>query len=504
MKKCRVKFLCCTLCFVFCALFAPLLKAAPDFLDHFERGLFSSTSSQGGVGKHFASDLFLGQIDGAYYLNLNPHLDLNFADFGLGLQIPLNIRIYPWGEEANARYGKTILRAQDWDETHDYLKMIRYISYGEKRSPVFFRLGSLYGKIGHGTILNNYVNNLDINTFRLGMQLDVNTRYMGFEFLIGDSAGLVSPSIGSQVLGLRYYIKPLSFFGLSERLNFLSLGASVIGDFSAPVKVHTSVIKQSIAQDKKTEAVEIKEFFITGFDIEAQAVQLSFFNLVPFLDVNFMHQAGTGVHLGLDMNFKLPFIFKIQIPMLAEFRYFQSNYMPQYFSSMYEIERNSFFVFNKNQTKYGYLMGLEDEEWIAGLYAEMGVDFASLFKLGLVYEHYSKPAQQWKKAIGIDIGDDFLVPGQGQLAVYLNVAALKVIQFQAYYLRTGIENVQDAFAFDEKSMLVAKASYQVLPFLSLLARYNRLWVLDNDSSDAHAHYKSVETWRLGCEFKVDF
>ena len=52
--------------------------------------------------------------------------------------------MHPWDEAGEAKYGKQLVRTEDWDEIGDYLpKMLRYVQYGEKRDFIYARLGEL-------------------------------------------------------------------------------------------------------------------------------------------------------------------------------------------------------------------------------------------------------------------------------------------------------------------------------------------------------------------------
>ena len=128
-----------------------------------------------------AAGLMFKNIDGALYLQVNPRFDFRTGPIGFGIQVPLNLRVHPWDEAGEAKYGKQLVRTEDWDEIGDYLKMLRYIQYGEKRDFIYARLGELSGKLGHGTIVRGYSNTIDINTHRVGFAFDLNTDLGGFE-----------------------------------------------------------------------------------------------------------------------------------------------------------------------------------------------------------------------------------------------------------------------------------------------------------------------------------
>jgi hypothetical protein len=125
-----------------------------------------------------------GRIGNDWFLLFEPRLDLNFGPFGLGVQVPLNIRIVD--EDPKATGDIEPLRSEDWDEPTEFLRVIRYVRWGNKRDFIYARLGELAADIGHGTIMNRSMNNTDVDTLHLGLQADSNTRYGGIETVFSD------------------------------------------------------------------------------------------------------------------------------------------------------------------------------------------------------------------------------------------------------------------------------------------------------------------------------
>ena len=82
--------------------------------------------------------------------------------------------------------------------------------------------------------------------------------------------------------------------------------------------------------------------------------------------------------------------------------------------------------------------------------------------------------------------------------VFLNVPALKVLQFKAYYARINIEGLDDIFVFDDRSSAVAQARYAIMKSIYLVARASRRWVFDSGA------YKSSDEWSVGLDYSLSF
>ncbi|MCB1159454.1 MAG: hypothetical protein H7A25_16105 [Leptospiraceae bacterium] len=136
----------------------------------------------------FTLDAGVNNYNNDYYLYLAPGFNLGDGeDWGLSFQIPLNLLIKdnePY--DPKAKFGK--VRTVDYDERSDYQRLLNYLWFGnygvyEPGKVTFsFYIGKMFdGKIGHGTIINRYVNNQRIENYKLGVMADVNTDYGGLQ-----------------------------------------------------------------------------------------------------------------------------------------------------------------------------------------------------------------------------------------------------------------------------------------------------------------------------------
>ncbi|MEE2962029.1 MAG: hypothetical protein VYA34_14940 [Myxococcota bacterium] len=441
-------------------------------------------AAAGSDSSSLAAGLMFGEIDDAFYLQLNPRFDFSAGKFGLGFQVPLNLRVHPWGGKGEAKYGAKLIRSEDWDEPSDFLKLVRYVRYGQKRDFIYVRLGELAADLGHGTIVSRYMNNTDINTFRLGVQFDLNTDYGGFETMVSDVVSMTGSNQDSQLVGFRGYIKPVGFFMDDSPLNIFSVGVSFVTDGNAP-----DTLKQGAAGgneiDPETKDVIVektKGVQVIGFDMDVDLLHNDVVELVPYTDFNVISGAGWGWHLGILSVFKLPVGLDLRLPIRLEYRRFKSNYIPQYFGSFYEIERYINTPAGTTVPKGNYVRGLNDGDGLNGFYGDLAFDFVGLVQVGGILEAYE---------------------GYGSHAtLFLSVPALEVVEFKAYYERTGIEDAGDLFKLDDRSLLIAQGQYQLMPYVYLVARFNRKWILRHDGEDKGT-YKSTDSWNTGLEFSFN-
>ena len=97
-------------------------------------------------------------IDGEPHYRISFRPEVSFANFGIGLDLNLDFD----------SEGK--LRKENFNEFSDYLSVIRYVRYGQKRDPFYARLGALdYATLGHGSIMYLYNNSPSYDVRKVGL-----------------------------------------------------------------------------------------------------------------------------------------------------------------------------------------------------------------------------------------------------------------------------------------------------------------------------------------------
>jgi hypothetical protein len=144
------------------------------------------------------------------YFHVSPNISYRMNDeFGFSLSLPANGLLYDKEpKQENSKTGK--LRSYDYNESSDYFRVLNYVWYGqyEREAPgkitYSFYTGDVRdGRIGHGTIVNQYYNNIRFDTYNAGVLADFNSDYVGAQFF---SNSLYSRDVNA----VRLYIKPLA------------------------------------------------------------------------------------------------------------------------------------------------------------------------------------------------------------------------------------------------------------------------------------------------------
>ena len=429
----------------------------------------------------FGGELGFGLLGEDLFATLNLRLNFDRANWGFGLQMPLRFRLNdepPTNDEDIGGF----LRKEDWDEFADFLKVIRYVYVGQadKKGPYYVRVGELTNlTVGHGTIVYRYYNGFDLDTWRVGANVAVNVGAFGGELLMADVGRPEDPILA----GGRLTVRPIALFmgdGFWDRLVF---GVSVMADPKAPYRElnpawkaddPTSTVPQFLDKPEKTVVV-------TGVDVGLEVLRESWVSIEPYVDLNKLNVVdnGWGLHLGVLWRFALPAaIDTLTLDLRTEYRRVSGDYVGPYFNTAYEVERVDSppgsgtpritdLLMNADAGKNGVFFDI-----LAGLpeFAFVGGEF-----------------------VDYDGGEN-----DGTLRLSLHVPALEIVEFSAFYYRTGISGMNDLFELDDRSALVAEAK---VPFYSVFTANVRWWrVWEKDA--ATSQYESVDDWSIGVGFAL--
>ena len=162
-------------------------------------------------------------IDSNPFLRIQLQPDIPIGTLGLGLD--LVVLYNPFADNDEPRF--LAEDAEDWNNPSTWLRLIRYIRYGQPNEPFHFRFGELdYLTIGHGSIMSGY-SNYDRRGVQLNLRSSDNRR--GVETMIND---IGSPTI----FGGRAFFRP---FQRAENNNFFTrfeVGATYLTDIDANVQ----------------------------------------------------------------------------------------------------------------------------------------------------------------------------------------------------------------------------------------------------------------------------
>jgi len=389
----------------------------------------------------------------------------------LGMRVPLRLRAIdrdPTDEK--------VLREEDWDEVSDYFKVLRFVEYGKRKEPIYLRVGELSGVvIGHGTIMNGYYNTIDIDHYQMGFNSNLNSRYGGVELMLDN---FVDP----EILGYRGYIHPWRFIAPSSFWTRYSIGTSLVLDIDAPVAFEIEdPVEGTLRVDGQNNLVVAKSQTtgVVGLDHELLLVQTELVDFIPYLDTNYHFEGSLGYHLGALINLRP--LEELSLYSRAELRLLGNNYLPDYFGSLYEIERNSFLGFGGLGEPKLVVTRDRDEGQIAGAYGELTADLVGFLLLTGSYEDYQGPRN-------------------GSLMLRAKIPELGPLSLGALYRRAGFNGLNDAFELDN-ALAIGEARYRLTPFFYLLGQYSRLWRLQSEGPE-QGQYETVDDWFVGAGFAV--
>jgi len=249
------------------------------------------------------------------------------------------------------------VRKSDWDSTDDFIRKIYYVYYGEPGDRLTSRIEMMDDvTLGSGAIFRNYCGSLRYPLLdrKLSALTTWNSGYDDFaKFFVDDIA---SPGI----------------YGVSAEImphNSLQVGAQFVSDN----KVNTGVRNENVSVGSVHLALPLIKDENTKFKV--------------YEEVGSIYHHGTGMHTGMvtevnNLTFK------------NEFRVFSSNYIPNYFDTLYEMERHY---------KGRALIRLADTgERFSGWFNEVKAKISDTYTLRLSYEKDYAPFLVPMLSLGID------------------------------------------------------------------------------------------------------
>jgi hypothetical protein len=384
-------------------------------------------------------------------------------DLRLLVQVPLTFRIVDRDPETGE-----VLRTEEWDEAAEYMRVLRVIEYGRPYDGIYFRGGELANvRMGHRTIVDNYLNTLDVDHLQWGLHHNLNTIYGGYEVLLDN---VPAP----ELMGTRVYVRPWSFVDRNAWMRRLAVGMSLFGDIAAPTAL---AIREDGRYAQNSDGNFIIEgdqaTGILGFDVELAAVESDLFSMTPYTDANVHLGRGAGWHLG--SFFALQPLDALVVDARSEFRVLGQNYLPTYFNTLYEVERVSYRAPGESPTRIPKLQWLrtgQEARVREGYLTEIGLNFGQVLRVAGAWENYRGPdnSTAW---------------------LYVSVPALRVVQFAAYYANTRFQGARGLFDM-QNALAMVEARVMVTKFMYVQGQLNRRWRLDGDGD-----YRPVDDFHFG-------
>lgn len=345
----------------------------------------------------------------------------------------------------------------------DLALKIQYLQWAEQRDPFYLKLGNLHNMtIGHGTIMENFANDLDFPAARkVGLNLGVDRRKSGFEVVVNDIAQ-------PEIFGGRIYMRPIGRFamGLTSIVD--------IDPLSSADQSNDSIV-----------ALDSMRFFTVGADMELPIFENDFISIIPFADAaailpqkngemewDVVYSSDGDDFMDSVRNYGLTsgiFGNVLNVDYELEWRYYNGIFRPTFFGSTYERIRGT--VVKDMSTYLDYLDGEGEEtsdysDSVMGIYGSVHTLLFDLVdvKAGYMWPWHSLDELEDKS----NYNDEF------SLSVYLMPKAADFIKVYGgiEYSRT---NFIPAFTEDELSLFDAYTSvkgeivYPIAPTLDIAA-----------------------------------
>ncbi|MCX8056058.1 MAG: hypothetical protein N3F03_00425 [Ignavibacteria bacterium] len=400
----------------------------------------------------FTGGLGLSWINGEpYYLfNLSP--DLSFGKFGIGLDV--NFRIDRNGN----------LRNEDFNTFSDYLSLIKYVRYGQKREPFYIRVGGLDRAIlGQGNIVYYYNNRASYDNRKIGVELDIDFGKFGFESVYGDLSG-------KGLLGLRGYTRPLQFTDLK---NVPIIGKLEIGGtFATDLNDYSGVTNATIDPNTKSLKILSDEgnISIVGLDALLPIFKSNIVNIDLYSNFTKILKFGSGATLGAGFSFNGLGIVSVDLKFERWFN--GDQFIPRYFNQLYEVNRlrvdSSIGLVGSRARELKSARSLGNS-----YYGELLIDLLNFVQIFGSYSRYDKISNSGILRLETDLSP--------KNASYV---------FRAYYDKVGIQSEKDIFTLDDKSILTAEAGYKPISYLLVSFIYQWTFAPVYDVNDKVISYKS--------------
>jgi hypothetical protein len=232
-------------------------------------------------------------------------------------------------------------RKEDYDTFSDFLSIIRFVQYAEKREgDRYARFGELEdATLGYGQFITFFRNSTSLDNQKRGLE--------GYYRLGNFQAEAVYSNIlAAEVYGLRGSYKPF-FVDPSHRFRYLDVGVSVAGDLSrqgalvnpdipgVPFLTDPSLQIPGVLDTPIGKRVSQIAMVGVDFGLPMQTTETS--QTLAYLELAQILNYGRGVSVGVLGDWKLEN--NLRFSAQLEQRLLGKQYLASYFNTLYEVER---------------------------------------------------------------------------------------------------------------------------------------------------------------------
>jgi hypothetical protein len=444
----------------------------------------------------------LDRFGQAFYILVEPLVDLRFLDgaLGIGLGVPLRFEIFNFANDPTT--GAPLLtknlgkfRVEDYNSFHDFGRVLKYVTYGRKEDNLFISAGQRYSSsVGHGAITRRYAPNIDIDYPRASAQVDAYNDYGGFELMTNDLLEW------NQLSGLAF-LKPLSFFKPENLIaKTLSIGVSAGLDWKAPwdLKRDAATGTRILDADGRLSA-DNRAAALIGFDIEAKVVKTTNIDIKPYIDYTMLLGGDGGLTLGFLGRFNVGEKTISAFRVVAEARYLGNRYQPSFFDTFYEFDRFTYQAKDFRNSGDTFALFLPKQKFVL----EKG--------LGNRFGYYLEGSWGIRDVVGLTLAVEGVsnAPSTNFVA-HVELPVFNFLQlFASYYLR-GVESFTELGTnpatgtlglFGDKAVAFAGARLKILPFLFVNGRAYKTFRINPELQRYDNQIGFVADLEIGYEFQ---
>ncbi|MEG8947607.1 hypothetical protein [Rosettibacter firmus] len=403
------------------------------------------------------NELLFGGGFGLTWINGQPHYafrfypEFQFSKIGIGLD--LNLEFTSSGK----------IRTENFNEFTDYLSIIRYVRYGYKHDPLYFRIGALdYATLGHGSIIYLYNNSPTFDARKIGMEFDMDFDKFGFETIYGNFGK-------SGLIGIRSYVRPMQFTDLSSIpvLGKLEIGTTLSTDADDKSGIISG--EYNPVNNTFLPLEDEGNITIVGLDVGLPLLRTKIFNLDIYYDYAKIIKFGSGSALGTIIDFNG--INLLTMKFRFERRFNNEQYLPSYFNSLYEIER--FKIDYKSNNVISKIQKLKIANEGNGYFGEMLISLLGNFNIIGSFQKLDRQSNS----------------GIMHIWTVVNPENFPYM-FRAGYDKVSIKNFRDIFKMDDRSFLFVETGYKINKYLLFSMIYYWTYTPVRDKTDNIVGYKT--------------
>jgi hypothetical protein len=409
----------------------------------------------------------------AYYVLVEPQVDLRFFDakLGIGVGVPLRIEVFNFNDYPDKPevigFGQAgRLRKEDYATYHDYGRLLKYINWGRKEDNLYINIGQRYAtSIGHGAVMRRYAPNIDVDYPRASAEVDAYNDYAGFEAFTNDV-------LRWDVMAAIAFVKPLSFFKPDNLIaRTLSFGVTGAVDRDAPTALvydPSNGTRQLTTEGRL--AAKVAPLGIVGFDAEAKIVKTDSVDIKPYVDYSMMLGGDGGLTVGALGRFNLGSSTVNAFRVVLEGRYLGNHYVPSYFDTFYEIDR--FQYRNVGVNPYGQIQYDTKSAYVL----QQGFGNRAGF--------YAEASYGIQGKIGFTVAVEAAANSPTNFVAHLEIPWLDFLQIFGSYYKRNLTGFNDFAVVNQNTVIFAGARLKILPFLFINGRVYQTFRLDIGSYNA--------------------